>query len=158
MGLFKKYSYWRAIFIGIPFGIGFLVTGINQFKSIPDSIASLNFKKGEIVQHGYKNKKIGQDSYEVYYLKLRDRSEYYSDIKTRKEKIEYKIITLNKTIKAEIWYDENYKIIEQLIINGEMVIEYKPPYWIAHVFFWVGLILLIAIAIGLYQSTDYKER
>jgi len=54
MSLGKKYSYTRALFVGIPFGIGCLVVGLNQFISIPKTDSQLIKETGIIIDYGEK--------------------------------------------------------------------------------------------------------
>jgi len=39
-----------------------------------------------------------------------------------------------------IWHEKDKNYIKQMMVDGHYLIKYKPPYWIAHFFFWLGLI------------------
>jgi len=107
-------------------------------------------------EEGVYRRKDSDITFNVLYIKLEDGARYYIQLGNRQNIAKLKLDKEHKAI-AKIWVEKDEKSIEQLIVNGEMLFEYKPQYWIAHVFFWVGLILLIAIAIGLYQNSEYLK-
>ncbi len=138
------------LIVGIPFGLVCLIVGVSQFFKIPSSINELVINTGYITNIGEKTiyDEKADSLFEVVFIETDNKNEYYSLLKKHKSQIrnEWKdqIIVNNR---VTIWHKEQRNYIEQLAIENEILIEYSPPYWIAHFFFWLGLITLIT-AIG----------
>ncbi|MFA8435135.1 MAG: hypothetical protein ACEPOZ_11515 [Marinifilaceae bacterium] len=146
MSVIKKYGYIRAIIVGIPFGIACLIVGVGQFKDIPKSINELDKSEGIIESFGIKDiydAEIETDL-NVFFIKLKN-DEYYTELGRNIEILKTHMpVKLKKTSKVTIWHKKNEKYIEQLLIDNELLIKYVPPYWIAHFFFWLGLVTTIS--------------
>ncbi len=144
MSVFKRYSYIRAIFIGIPFGIVCIIVGTQKFFEIPKDIAELYCE--EIMVSSYGMKIIyddGADSnFNVFYIKTNDK-EYYTELGKNIDILEKELpVLLRQTNIIKVWHLDGDNYIKQLSVNNFILIEYSPPYWIAHFFLWLGIITL----------------
>ena len=156
MGYIKKYSYLRALFVGVPFGLYCFITGVNLFIDLPKSEKDLNLVSGKIVQ--YESKFVAKEKIEVFVLTLDNNKVYYSE--NEKERVMMVGYFAKRNFigaKAEVWkdYDPDYDMyIEQLTVNNEMVIKFNPTFWVAHFFFWLGVITLSSALIYVIKHPE----
>jgi hypothetical protein len=157
MSIFKKTGYLRALFVGLPFGVVSLFGGIVQFNNIPESVENLELQTGNIIDYGmteYYDKGVDVHR-DVYFFEIDSLGEFYSDLNDHTE--------LLKSIEkewinsyAEIWIKENNPYIKQLRIDNNLIIEYKPPYWMAWTFTLIGILFTtMSIFYLIRYSSDY---
>jgi len=144
MGISEKYTYYWTIFTGLPFGIVCFIGGIYLFFSTPSNIDTLKKYNGKIKEYGlkeYYNKELNTRG-EVFYVTIRPNLEFYSSYgKHQKKLIRYfkgKGLVNHSTT---LWTEKNEKYIEQLSIDGKIILKYKPPYWIAWIFLIAGILI-----------------
>ena len=152
MGYIKKYSYLRAFFIGIPFGIACIVGGIKTFNELPE-VGELIKVEGVISKIEPRVLREGERIYDFVEITLNNgkkysSGEYKEDILNFFEKHK----ALNKVVK--IWHENEHDNIRQLVYGDIMLIKYKPPYWIAHFFLWLGVITLAAALIYVIKHPE----
>jgi hypothetical protein len=144
MGITERYTYYWTIFTGLPFGIACFIGGIYLFFSIPSNIENLEQYTGEIKDYGlkeYYNKELNTRG-EVFYIQIGQNLEFFSSYgKHQKILIKYfrgkNLINHSTTILTEKYE----KYIEQLSVDGKIVLKYKPAYWIAWTFLIAGIII-----------------
>lgn len=157
MGLIKKYSYLRTLFVGIPFGIASLVVGINQFKNTPSSTSELENIKSKVQSFGIKSiyDKNAETNFQVFYIKLDNYDEFYTAIGKQKTLLKN---TLPRRLKGNkevtVWHKKQSRYIEQLSVGDELLIKYSSPYWVAHFFTWLGVITLVSGGIYLIRHPE----
>lgn len=138
--LSEKYVYIWTILCGIPFGIGMLVGSINEFKATQN--IELQSYKGYVLTYGETSRRSenSNDFLPVYVLKLQDK-EFFSETSKKKQILIVCIpnaYSENKTV--EVWTEKGSSSIEQLAINDEIIITYKPKHWQAWTFLIIGLV------------------
>ncbi len=140
-----KSGYLKVLFVGLPFGLGCLITGINKFIEIPNNIDGLVLVEGEVSKYGLRRIKSDDSNYEVFYIEVKQKGWYYTELKKRKKILQTELsVNLKKTNHVKIWHRKNRRNIEQVSVGERKMYEYKPPYWMAHFFFWIGLITLVS--------------
>ncbi|WP_439183218.1 hypothetical protein [Carboxylicivirga taeanensis] len=150
MGFWQRYSYLRALFVGLPFGFGCLITGINYFIEIPRNVEGLEVVSGNVQGFGIKRIKseVDNSSYEVFFVEVEQKGWYYTELKSKKRLLRRELAEELRTSRlVEIWHMNGQKNIEQISVGDKFLYEYEPPYWMGHVFFWIGAITLVS-AIG----------
>lgn len=154
MGLPEKYSYLWTIFKGLPFGIGSIIIGISLLLNTPSDVDDLQKVEGKIEWHGVKSmylKKLDVTG-DVYTVKIGSKYFYHSMNKIR-EILENEIpAAFKNNDNVVIWFDENNKI-EQLSINGKIVVSYKPH---GTAIFFICFGVLITIGAIIY-AIKYKS-
>jgi len=156
MGYIKKYSYLRALFIGVPFGISCFIGGIMLFIEIPEDVSKLNMYKGEIISYGMKDiyDKEAREDFNVFYVDVQDK-EFYTELGRNIDILKRDLPILFKRSKNIIvWCEEDSFYIEQLQIGENLLIEYTPPYWMAHFFLWLGVITLASALIYVIKHPE----
>ena len=156
MSHIKRYSYIRAILIGIPFGIVCVIVGVQKFFEIPKDIFELSCEEVTVSSYGMKTiYDNGADSnFNVFYIKTDDK-EYYTELGKNIDILEKELpVLLKQTNNIKVWYLDGDNYIKQLSVNNFILIEYSPPYWIAHFFLWLGIITLSA---GLIYMIKHPE-
>ncbi len=141
-----KSGYLKVLFVGLPFGLGCLIVGINNFINIPRTTEQLKSINGEITSFGMKDiYDKGADSvFEVFFIVINNR-EYYADLGWKIDTLQKRLpVQLKYNKFATVWHERGRKYIEQISVGENILYEYKPPYWIAHFFFWIGLITLVS--------------
>lgn len=140
MNIIKKYSYLRTIIIGIPFGLLSLISGINLFGTLTKT-DELKKVEGIIKSIDSKELKRGNRTYDLIEISLNSGDCFYSgEYKHEIEEFFNSKQYIGKFI--TIWHETGKDYIKQLSVDELLLIEYKPPYWIAHFFFWLGVITL----------------
>ena len=140
--IFKKSGYLRVLFVGLPFGIGSLIVGLPMFKSIPNSSNELILHEGRVVDFG-ETKYYSEDidfEHETFFIRISS-NKFYTDRRKEREIIENTDYRIGDKIK--IWTKPNNLYISQLKLNDQMIMKYKPPYWIAWSFTIFGAIFSV---------------
>jgi hypothetical protein len=143
--------------VGIPFGITSLVVGINLFRNTPGSTSELEKIQGGIQSFGIKNiyDKEAETNFQVFYIKLDTHNEFYTAIGKQKALLKTNLPKrLKRNQVVTVWYKKQSKYIEQLSVGDKLLIEYSPPYWIAHFFTWLGVITLASGGIYLIKHPE----
>jgi hypothetical protein len=138
----EKYTYIWTILSGIPFGIGMLVGAYTTFNSTSKTTNELVSNSGQIIEYGHKDiyHKGIDATISVYEIKLNE-GVYQADIGKRIKLLEQYIPNAFKTNKnVTIWTEKGSSSIEQLSIDDEIVLPYKPPYWRAWTFLIIGIV------------------
>ena len=138
----EKYTYLWTIFSGIPFGIGLLIGAYTTFISISKTSESLIKSNGLIIDYGREEVyHKGVDAIITVYSIQLNADKFRADIGGKIKQFEQYIpeAYLNKK-KITIWTEKNSTSIEQLAIDGQIILEYKPPYWQAWTFLIIGLV------------------
>ncbi len=161
MNFIRKYSYLRALVIGFPLGVASIIIGITSYMDTSSTIDNLHQTRGKIDYKGIKiiySTKIDADI-EVFIVKV-GKNEFYTELgKYKSRMIDYFQDNNKADNYAHIWHRQEINRIEQISVDGFMLIEYSPPYWIAHFFFWLGLITLItAIGYVIKHPEDLKGK
>ncbi len=141
-----KSGYLKVLFVGLPFGLGCLITGIKDFIELPKSINYLVLEEGDIQTYGVKTiyDSGAKTDFKVFYIKISE-SEYYAALKSQKEVLRKQLPHyLRETKHISLWHEKGRKYIKQISVGENILYEYKPPYWMAHFFFWIGLITLVS--------------
>jgi|GEM_PF-2671921 hypothetical protein len=152
MGFIKKYSYMRALIIGVPFGLISLISGIKLFGELP-KIGELIIEEGVIFEIEPMIIRDGERIYDFVEITLNNGKKYSSG-EYKEVILEYfkKQTSLNKNIK--IWHEKGQDNIRQLVYGDTLLIEYKPPYWIAHFFLWLGVVTLTSALIYVIKHPE----
>lgn len=157
MGISERYTYYWTIFSGFPFGVGSFILGIYLFFHIPGNIEDLERHNGKIVDFGVKEvyEKHTDTHRNLFYIQIDQKLEFYSDLgKHRELFVEYFKNKNLKDHKINVWTEMNDKYIEQLIVNGKIVLKYNPPYWMAWTFFIMGILVTTGAIIYLKNNAD----
>lgn len=158
--LSEKYTYIWTILSGIPFGIGMLVGAYTTFNSISKTTNELVSISGQIKEYGHKDiyHKGIDATISVYEIKLNN-GIYQADIGKRVKLLEQYIPNVFKTKKnITIWTEKGSSSIEQLAIDDQIVLPYKPPYWQAWTFLIIGIVFTsmgIIYLIKYFKNTWY---
>ena len=152
MSIIKKYSYLRAIIIGIPFGLLSLISGINLFGTLT-KIDELKKVEGIIKNIESKELKRGERTYDLVEISLNSGDCFYSG------EFKHKIINYFNSNQSTgksitIWHEKGKDYIKQLLVDNKLLIKYKPPYWIAHFFLWLGIITLTSALIYVIKHPE----
>lgn len=153
--IFAKSSYARILFVGLPFGIGCLIVGITQFGKIPDTDEKLQKHFGIIKSLGDTTYYIPKDdmTIKLYHIRIND-TLFYADRTKKQNNIKAANLVVGDSIM--IWTDLDDNIIEQLTLNNEMVMPYKPPYWLAWGFTLFGVFMTIgSIKVLIQDRKDF---
>jgi hypothetical protein len=156
MALIRKYSYLRALVIGVPFGIACIIVGLKQFINIPDSVAKFCLYQGEITYYGMKSiyDRDAEANFNVFYIEIEDKL-YYTELGSNIDVLNSKLPAIHKKSKdAKVWYKKDSFYIEQLLIGDRLLIVYKPPYWIGHFFLWLGVVTLASALIYVIKHPE----
>jgi hypothetical protein len=156
MGFIKKYSYLRALIIGVPFGVVCIIVGLKQFINIPESVSKLNKDKGEIISFGMKSiyDKNAETNFNVFYIDIGGK-EYYTELGKNINLLKSRLpVMLQQSKKIQVWHKKDSCYIEQLLVGNTLLIEYTPPYWIAHFFLWLGVVTLISALIYVIKHPE----
>ncbi|MGV8830290.1 MAG: hypothetical protein ACWA6U_18435 [Breznakibacter sp.] len=152
MGIIKKYSYVRALIIGVPFGLVSLISGIKLFGELP-KLEDLIKEEGEISEIKPRIIKDGERIYDFVEITLENGTKYSSG--------EYKVDILNFFEKQSsldkniiIWHEQGQDNIRQIVYGDILIIEYKPPYWIALFFLCLGLVTLSSALVYLIKHPE----
>jgi hypothetical protein len=157
MGISDRYTYFWTIFSGLPFGVGCFIIGIYFFFHIPADIEGLEKYNGKIADYGVKEvyEKSTDTHRDLFFIQLNKELEFYSDLgKHRKLFIEY---FKGKNLidhKINVWTEKNDQYIEQLSVDGEIVLKYDPPYWMAWTFFIMGILVTTGAIFYLKNNDD----
>jgi hypothetical protein len=138
----EKYTYIWTILSGIPFGIGMLIGAYTTFNSISRNTYELVSNSGQIIEYGNKDvyHKGIDATISVYEIKLKT-GIYQADIGKRIKLLEQCIPNAFETKKnITIWTEKSSSSIEQLAIDDQIVLPYKPPYWQAWTFLIIGIV------------------
>lgn len=136
----EKYTYIWTILSGIPFGIGMLVGAFILFNDIPK--IELQSFKGYVTafEETTRKSETSNDQLPVYAIQFSDK-EYFSEIGKRKNILrEYVPIAYKEKRIVTVWTEKNSSSIEQLAIDNQIVLPYKPPYWQAWTFLIIGIV------------------
>jgi len=150
----EKYTYIWTILSGIPFGIGMLVGAYTTFNSISKN-------SGQIIEYGNKDvyHKGINATISVYEIKL-NTGIYHADIGKRIKLLEQYIPNAFETKKnVTIWTEKNSLSIEQLAIDNQIILIYRPPYWKVWTFLFLGMLFSgmgIIYLIKYFKSTWFK--
>ena len=155
MNIFKKSGYLRALFVGLPFGIASLVGGISMFEDIPATSIDLELHKGNLIDYGdtvYYSKAVDLVR-NVFFVKIKN-DNFYTDRNKEREVIESFEYKIGDSLK--VWTNLNDVYIKQLIVNDQMVMAYKPPYWMAWFFTLAGILFTVMSVFYLIKyNADY---
>ena len=152
MSFIKKYSYLRAIIIGLPFGILCLIYGVRLFRTIPKNDNDLIKITGIVEKVGIEKIHRDNRNFVLYMIQLKNKEKYYSEYI---DKLEYIFEQEDKkNVSIIIWTTEDNEFIEQLVVNDELIIEYSPPFLIAHIFFWLGLVTILSALIYIIKHPE----
>ncbi|ALO13777.1 hypothetical protein L21SP5_00108 [Salinivirga cyanobacteriivorans] len=150
MGVPEKYTYYWTIFSGFPFGIGSFIAGIYLFITISPNPVGLERFGGVIKNYGVKEVIEKSEAYpdtkrELFYVEIQTDKEFYSDLGKHKDLL-VKYFNGKDLIEnsVTVWTEKNEMYIEQLSVNGKVILKYKPPYWMA----WTFLIMGILVTVG----------
>jgi hypothetical protein len=162
----KQKSYYTvySIFIGIPFGIGMLVGWYLFISSYPKTVDGFTMHSGKCQYLGdtliFAPTKRFPDLYSNYLGMVINDSLYITELTVNKTKIKdgFNKKFMNNSI-ITVWYEvynqKNY--IQQVSIDGRIILEYKRPY-IRSLFFLVpGLIFLIMCSGYLYERIKESD-
>lgn len=157
MGLISRYSYLRALLIGIPFGIGCLFVGIKGLLNDPKSVGDLIINECEIISWKYSEK---------YYDYL-ESTRPILNIKTScgnfyvcgKEVIErvVKSLTIFKNhnkIKAKIYTEIDDNLIKELEMYNSKLVEFENVLIVNFIFICLGLVTLTSGLIYLIKHPE----
>ena len=152
MGLIKKYSYLRALIIGVPFGLASLISGIKLFVDLP-KFEDLIKEEGTIYTIGSRKVQEGNRNYDFVEIILENGNAYSSG--EYKDKILY-FFTSNSIKKetVKIWHEKGQNNIRQIVYGETLIIKYTPPYWMAHFFLWLGLITITSALIYVIKHPE----
>ncbi|WP_461633071.1 hypothetical protein [Labilibaculum euxinus] len=155
MNIFKKSGYLRALFVGLPFGIGSLIVGIPLFEEIPKIPDELELHSGVLNSFGettYYDEGIDLEM-NLFYVKI-DTDSYYAGRRKERELLEPYKYEIGDSIK--IWTNQNDVYIKQLIVNNQILMVYKPPYWRAWFFTLAGILFTVMSVFYLIKyNADY---
>ncbi|MFA9371014.1 MAG: hypothetical protein ACERIH_04840 [Labilibaculum antarcticum] len=155
MSIFKKSGYLRALFVGLPFGIASLIGGVHMFKEIPDTTKGLELHSGVLNSFGettYYDEGIDLEM-NLFYVKI-DADSFYADRRKEREVIESFEYKIGDSVK--VWTDLNDVYIRQMDVNNQMVMAYKPPYWMAWFFTLAGILFTVMSVFYLIKyNADY---
>lgn len=153
MGLPEKYSYLWTILKGLPFGIGSIIIGITLFLNTSSNVDDLQKVTGQVEWYGVKKIYIKEieASGNVFAIKIGSEF-YFGDKKKEEDKIKSEIpVAYENKAEITIWFVEN-KTIEQISIDGRIVIPYKP-YGTAIFFICFGVLITIG---AILYAIKYK--
>ncbi|MRT94144.1 hypothetical protein [Ancylomarina sp. 16SWW S1-10-2] len=172
MSFIKKYSYLRALFVGVPFGISCIIGGIRVYNETAE-FEDLIMEEGIIYNIESKIIEEGERIYDFVELTLADGSKYSSGeykndilsffaekpyknkiIKYNNEILSFPIKELYKNKTIKIWHEERQDNIRQLSVGEEVLIEYSAPYWMAYFFFLLGVITLVSALIYVIKHPE----
>jgi hypothetical protein len=156
MRIFKKSSYLRIIITLIPFGIASLIGGIKQFDTIPNNIDKLEKIQGYIFSAGIGQHYIKEldNNISVYKITLKNENGYYyTELKKDIEILEYKNLKTEDNV--IIWTKIGNNSIKKIELNGEILIAYNPPYWMAWFFTLIGILFMTASIYFLVRYSSY---
>ncbi|MFA8435133.1 MAG: hypothetical protein ACEPOZ_11505 [Marinifilaceae bacterium] len=152
MSKIKMINYWRAVFTAVPLGIASLVIGINKFVSIPATIDDLVVVKGIPKSFGTTTIKSSHNTFNVYYIQIGPSK--YRTIYGKERDLLVTVFPTYKNEEVKIWHNKGEYRIRKLAVGEKVLIEYHPPYWIAHVFFCFGLVLLISSIVHIIKHPE----
>ena len=152
MSIIKKYSYLRAIIIGIPFGLLSLISGIKLFGTLTkvDELEKIN---GVIKNVESKELKRSERTYDLVEISLNNGDSFYSG-EFKHEIVDYFNSNPSSGKSITIWHEAGKDYIKQLSIDNKLLFEYDPPYWIAHFFFWLGVVTLVSALIYVIKHPE----
>ena len=155
MNIFKKSGYLRVLFVGLPFGIGALIVGIPLFEEIPKNPDELELHSGVLNSFGettYYDEGIDLDR-TLFYVEINSKM-YYTDRRKERVIIESYKYRIGDSIK--VWTNLNDVYVKQLIVNNQMLMVYKPPYWRAWFFTLAGILFTVMSVFYLIKyNADY---
>jgi hypothetical protein len=144
MGISDRYTYYWTIFSGLPFGVVSFIIGISLFFTTIREADDLDIHSGKII--GYGVKEVYHESIDArgedFFLKLRHGHEFYSELGSQKEKlIEYFRAKRLVGHSTTVWIKRGDTSIKQLAVDGQVVMEYQPPWWNAWIFTIMGILV-----------------
>ncbi len=153
MSIFNKTRYLRSIFILIPVGIMLLYFG---YEGVTKKIEDFPYHKGVVQDY-----KLGQKYFKdcecrtktfFIYIKQKD----FPYITTIQNHIEILKSNINESDSIEIWtWDKtNYNEIEQVKLNGKLIIPYKKTIGLYVAFLIIGIGLLILCVFYILNSSE----
>lgn len=153
MSIFDKSRYLRALFILLPAGIMLFYIGI---KGLTSSIEDLPYSKGIVSKYyiGDKYHDYCECTSKTFFIYLKGKNKPY--ITTITKDIEKLNLLLNKGDRIEIWTWNKTKEnqIEQVKINGELIIPYDKTIGLYIAFLIVGLGLVVLCIFYIIKSPE----
>lgn len=151
MSIIKKYSYIRAIIVGLPFGFAAMFQGISLFKELPN-VNELIKEEGLISKVENKIERDGERVYDFVEITLNNKKfrsgEYKDDILNKLDNY------ASYDSSVIIWHERGKYSIKQLVYGDILIVEYKPPYWIAIFFLSLGVITLLSALIYVIKHPE----
>jgi len=155
MGIFDVTRYLRALFLLLPMGLGFSYWG---FDGLIKNADDLPYTKGVISKV-----KMGTYYFDdckcrlpTYFFYLEDiKAPFITQISKNLEIIDSTEINIGDQIEVWVWDLSDNNSIQQLKINGKMIIPYNRTFVLYLSFFVVGLGLLV-IFVG-YTISSLKD-
>jgi len=155
MSLFRKIRYGTVLTRTLPWGIACFFGGLYFFSQEPN-LKELHRFKGEVFNYG---KSDVYSSYSrrqkiTFYIEIKRDSvmnSYYTYITSRKKKLN-EIIRKNQI--ATVWTKFESNEIEQIEIDGKLIIKYRKPFFVFGFFIVLGALTIVA-SVG-YLITQRK--
>lgn len=147
-----KTRYIRALFVLLPMGIFFTYHGLDGLLKSPDD---LPYTKGIVseVKLGSRYSERCKCRLKTYFIYIEGyNTPFITSITQKIEAITEIEIKKGDAVEIWVWDKTKDNLIEQLIINGEMIIPYNRTLLLYSGFLVVGLVLVV-ICIGYLKSS-----
>ncbi|MDM8161516.1 hypothetical protein QUH73_16970 [Labilibaculum sp. K2S] len=155
MNIFKKSGYLRVLFVGLPFGVASLIGGTTMFNEIPETPKELILYEGVLTSFGettYYEVELDLER-TLFYVKINSEM-YYADRRKERRIMESYDYKIGDSLK--VWTNLNDVYVKQLIVNNQMLMVYKPPYWRAWFFTLAGILFTVMSVFYLIKyNADY---
>ncbi len=153
MSIFDRTRYLKTLFMLLPTGIILLYFGI---KDISTGVEDLSYNKG-MVDTFYIGKKYFDDCdcrMETFFIYFIGKKKPY--VTTIKLHIDTLKATIKKGEQIEIWMMQEDKLneIEQIRINGEMIIPYNKLYGFNIIIILIGIGLTLLSLFYIFKSPE----
>lgn len=153
MSVFDKTRYLRALFILLPIGIAFTYWGIEGITKDVDDLPQIKGSISDIKEESlfYETCDCYKNTLLIYLQghKLPFKTKIVKNIEILKP-----ILTKGQNVEIWIWDKTNDNRIEQLKINGEMIIPYNRTLVLYLGFLLIGLVLLLLCVFYIIKSPE----
>ena len=157
MGLISKFSYLRALLVGIPFGIGCLIIGINGFKNSPRSTRDLVLTDCVIISWEQTEKYYDYLESTMPILNINTtHGVFYVGGKDIVEQLSKSLLIFQKQDKmiAKIYTEPDDNLIKEFEISNSTLVQFDNALVVYHIFFWLGLVTLVSGGIYLIKHPE----